>query len=105
MRWPVDDFGDLPEQEQGPATSWMLCRAKVFNLGDHGDKYYIILTGAVSVQTLAENEQEGGSMEVVAQLQEGHGFGEPLGSFLSFPLLCNASGWRCRIPRCARPPW
>lgn len=57
-------------------------RAQVFNLGDHGDKYYIILTGAVSVQTLSENENEpdtSGSMEVVAQLQEGHGFGEPLG--------------------------
>ncbi|CAK9075211.1 unnamed protein product [Durusdinium trenchii] len=56
-------------------------RSKIFDIGDHGDKYYIILTGAVMVQTLQEKAADDWtpaeeSMETVAQLKEGHGFGE-----------------------------
>eukprot|EP00435_Cladocopium_sp_Y103_P024822 s116_g6.t1 len=79
-------FAELPQPQrrhlcQVISLETFPSKSKIFNMGDHGDKYYIILTGAVSVQTLVptlgeDGEEEHMEMETVAHLKEGHGFGE-----------------------------
>ena len=79
-------FAELPKPQRRHLCQVMSLetypsRSKIFNMGDHGDKYYIILTGAVSVQTLVPKSYDDDAepimeMDIVAQLKEGHGFGE-----------------------------
>eukprot|EP00439_Symbiodinium_sp_Y106_P048722 s1121_g6.t1 len=88
----VTFFTELPRTQQRALCKVMSMevfktKEKVFDLGDHGDKYYIILTGAVIVQTPAivspsplwKNQpakSAEGELETIAQLQEGQGFGD-----------------------------
>lgn len=78
-------FAELPQPQrrhlcQVISLETFPSKSKIFNMGDHGDKYYIILTGAVSVQTLVptlgKDDEETMEMDTVAHLKEGHGFGE-----------------------------
>ncbi|CAJ1356172.1 unnamed protein product, partial [Effrenium voratum] len=84
----VNFFTELPRAQQRALCQVMTLeavknRAKIFDVGEVGDKFYIILTGACIVQVPVEPvsvwkrpPKEEPDMQTLAQLKEGQGFGE-----------------------------